>query len=97
MSHPVVKTAGAAGTANAARPVSTYSEVGAAILVIATDVPLMPPKYVKPFVKRDRSRVSQCSSSRLMDPNPFSRDTERAGRPELVPNATDSCIHRATP
>ena len=27
------------------------------------DVRLMPPKYVKPFVKRDKSRFSQCTSS----------------------------------
>lgn len=27
------------------------------------DVRLMPPKYVQPFVKRDKSRASQCTSS----------------------------------
>lgn len=37
--------------------------LGRKLLGQGHDVRLMPPKYVKPFVKRDKSRVSQCTSS----------------------------------
>ena len=37
--------------------------LGRQLLAQGHDVKLMPPKYVKPFVKRDKSRVSYCTSS----------------------------------
>lgn len=37
--------------------------LGRQLLAQGHDVRLMPPKYVQPFVKRDKSRVSQCTSS----------------------------------
>ena len=37
--------------------------LGRQLLGQGHDVKLMPPKYVKPFVKRDKSRFSQCTSS----------------------------------
>ena len=37
--------------------------LGRQLLAQGHDVRLMPPKYVKPFVKRDKSRVSYCTSS----------------------------------
>ena len=37
--------------------------LGRQLLAQGHDVRLMTPKYVKPFVKRDKSRLSQCASS----------------------------------
>ena len=37
--------------------------LGRQLLAQGHDVRLMPPKYAKPFVKRDKSRFSQCTSS----------------------------------
>ena len=37
--------------------------LGRALLAQGHEARLMPPKYVKPFVKRDKSQFSQCTSS----------------------------------